>query len=71
MGRLGLHVQLCSRFGVLFERLLRLFIDQRRTQQRLEVGRKVQAVTEDGEKDRVATGVEQAGQASIERKAQQ
>ena len=31
--------------------LHRLFIDQRRAQQRLEVGRKVQAVTEDGEED--------------------
>ena len=48
VGWLVVHVQLCSRFGVLCERLLRLFIDQRSAQQRLEVGRKVQAVTEDG-----------------------
>ena len=42
VGGLGsvVHVQLCSLFGVLCERLLRLFIDQRRAQLWLEVERK-------------------------------
>ena len=40
------HVQLCSRFGVLCERFLLLFIDQRRAQLLLEVERKSKQLLE-------------------------
>ena len=69
---MGLHVQLCSRFGVLCERFLRLFIDQRRAQLWMEVERKDKQLLEmyGKTKQRLELNRKAQHRLEVERKAQ-